>query len=136
MRCFYHLDREAVGVCKSCQRGICQECATDIGKGIACKAHCEEDARQLVRLTDAAIRHGPASEFIVARMRRNRIVTAIFYLLLGGGFVVAGILHPYVQFAVYLGAVFLVFGIYTLSQLPKRPNQSLQPTAGRSDASL
>jgi hypothetical protein len=134
MHCFYHPDREAVGVCKSCQRGICPECLTDIGKGIACKARCEEDARQLVRLTDAAIRHEPANEFIVARMRWNRVVTSIFYLLLGGGFVVAGILHPYLQFIIYLGAVLVLFGVYTLSQLPKRPNQAMQRTAGRSHA--
>ena len=119
MRCFYHPDREAVGVCKSCQRGICPECLSDVGKGIACKARCEEDARALVRLTDAAIRHEPANEFIVARMRRTRLVTALFYLLVGAGFLVAGFLHPYVQFAIYLGAVFLVFGVYALSQLPK-----------------
>jgi hypothetical protein len=134
MRCFYHADREAVGICKSCQRAICHECITDIGKGIACKARCEDDARDIVRLTDAAIRQQPATDFIVARMRRNRVVTAIFYLLLGVGFVVTGILHPYVQFATYLGALFLVFGIYTLSQLPKRPNQAIQRTAPRSDA--
>jgi hypothetical protein len=136
MRCFYHADREAVGVCKSCQRGICHECIADVGKGIACKNRCEDDARGLVALADAAIRQQPANEFIVARMRRNRLVTAIFYLLLGGGFVVTGILYPYVRFGAYLGAVFVVFGIYTLTQLPNRPNKSLEPTAGRRDAQI
>jgi hypothetical protein len=67
-------------------------------------------------------------------MRWNRVVTSIFYLLLGGGFVVAGILHPYLQFIIYLGAVLVLFGVYTLSQLPKRPNQAMQRTAGRSHA--
>ena len=124
MRCFYHADREAVGVCKSCQRAICHDCVADIGKGIACKGRCEEDARQLVQLTDAAIRHQPANEFIVARMRRNRIASAVLYLVLGIGFVVAGLVHPYIQFIAFLGAVFIFFGLYTLTQLPKTRSAS------------
>ena len=43
MRCFYHQEREAVGICSSCRRGICDECARDIGKSIACSGQCEED---------------------------------------------------------------------------------------------
>ena len=27
MRCFYHPDRDAVATCKSCGKGLCQECA-------------------------------------------------------------------------------------------------------------
>ena len=44
-------------------------------------------------------------------------------LLLGSGFVVA---YPYVQFVIYFGAVFVVFGLYTLSQLPKRPRPNFE----------
>ena len=27
MKCFYHVDRDAVGTCQTCGKGLCQECA-------------------------------------------------------------------------------------------------------------
>ena len=54
MKCFYHQDRDAVGVCKSCERGVCSECAVDLGKGLACKDRCEDDANgSLKEMEDA-----------------------------------------------------------------------------------
>ncbi|MBP7275989.1 MAG: hypothetical protein KBA51_07280, partial [Kiritimatiellae bacterium] len=35
MKCFNHEDRDAVGTCKSCGKGVCRECAVDMGKGLA-----------------------------------------------------------------------------------------------------
>ena len=35
MRCFYHPEREAVGLCKACSKGLCTSCAVDLGHGIA-----------------------------------------------------------------------------------------------------
>jgi hypothetical protein len=46
MRCFYHPDAEAVGICKSCQKGLCAESAVDFGDGLACQG-CEERVRAL-----------------------------------------------------------------------------------------
>jgi len=43
MRCFYHPEHNAVGICSSCHRGICIECAREIGKSLACAQKCEED---------------------------------------------------------------------------------------------
>ena len=42
MNCFNHPDVPAVGMCKACQKGLCMECAVDLGHGIACKNHREE----------------------------------------------------------------------------------------------
>jgi len=42
MNCFNHPDVPAVGICKACQKGLCMECAVDLGHGIACKSHQEE----------------------------------------------------------------------------------------------
>ena len=41
MRCFYHPQAEAVGVCKNCMRGLCTGCAADVGNGLACRERCE-----------------------------------------------------------------------------------------------
>lgn len=55
MRCFYHQDKEAVGVCRSCGKGVCIECAVDLGKGLACRGRCEENAGAIIQLVDKNI---------------------------------------------------------------------------------
>jgi hypothetical protein len=45
MKCYYHIQIEAVGKCKNCQKGICRECAIDVGNGIACGGNCEDEVR-------------------------------------------------------------------------------------------
>ena len=37
MQCFNHNDRSAVGHCKVCGKGLCVECAADLGHSLACK---------------------------------------------------------------------------------------------------
>lgn len=36
MKCFTHTDSEAVGICKSCQKGICKVCAIELSTGLSC----------------------------------------------------------------------------------------------------
>ena len=45
MKCFYHQQTEALGLCKNCMRGICAECLVDVGNGLACRGGCEEEVR-------------------------------------------------------------------------------------------
>lgn len=45
MNCYYHPEVPAVGVCKSCGRGICTACAAEVEHGIACRERCELRAR-------------------------------------------------------------------------------------------
>ncbi len=47
MRCFYHPDREAVGICLNCHRGVCAESAAVVSDGLACAGVCEEQVRAL-----------------------------------------------------------------------------------------
>jgi len=42
MNCFEHPDVNAVGLCKFCQKGLCQDCAHDLSHGLACKDHIRE----------------------------------------------------------------------------------------------
>src|SRR2546430_6742511 len=55
MRCYYHHGKEAVGICKSCYKALCTECAVDIGKGLACKGRCEGDAKAIMLLIERNI---------------------------------------------------------------------------------
>ncbi len=52
MNCFNHRDVPAVGLCKSCLKGLCPDCAVEIVNGLACKGACEERASRINRAMD------------------------------------------------------------------------------------
>ena len=75
MRCFYHAAHEAVGICKHCNRGVCRECAREVGDSLACKGRCEGKVAEVNQLWGRAAdtrraaalnyrRHGVASIFM------------------------------------------------------------------------
>jgi len=41
MRCFKHPEREAVGMCKVCNKGLCNECAVEIDGFLFCNTHAK-----------------------------------------------------------------------------------------------
>jgi hypothetical protein len=45
MRCYYHNEIEAVGICNAYNKGICSECAEDTGNGLACKDTCIDEVK-------------------------------------------------------------------------------------------
>jgi len=55
VKCFYHNDRPAVGICKSCNKGICLDCYVDVGNGLACKNNCEEAVSAINTLVNRSI---------------------------------------------------------------------------------
>ncbi len=44
MKCFDDVKRDAVGICKTCSKGLCSDCAIPLGFAITCKGDCESDA--------------------------------------------------------------------------------------------
>jgi len=55
MNCFYHAETASVAQCKSCGRGLCMQCTSQIVNGIACKGRCEARARSIISLIDSEI---------------------------------------------------------------------------------
>jgi hypothetical protein len=47
MKCFNHPDIDAVGICKSCNKGLCKNCLTELENGIACTTTCVEEVKQI-----------------------------------------------------------------------------------------
>jgi hypothetical protein len=47
MKCFYHHQSDAVGLCKNCGRGLCPGCASEVPDGLACAGRCEIAAAEL-----------------------------------------------------------------------------------------
>lgn len=50
MRCYQHPDREAVGSCVSCGRGVCSECQQLVGGRMICPACSAESSDDLFEL--------------------------------------------------------------------------------------
>jgi hypothetical protein len=123
MNCFYHPTVVAVGTCKSCCKGLCKECAVDLGKGLACKGRCEEDVKAVIGLIERNIKLSPASEQLVNAARSNRYLGAAFYLIFGLLFLVFAA-YQYLTVGFQsgdlllwgMGVAFLIFGLVVLKR--------------------
>lgn len=38
MKCYYHEDKDAVGICTLCEKGICKDCAIEYNGKLYCKS--------------------------------------------------------------------------------------------------
>jgi hypothetical protein len=107
MRCFNHHDRPAIGTCKECCKGLCTECAADLGHGLACKGQHESMVETLnTMITRNATAYSAAEKggsfilpaflgfigviLIGQTLYAGRGLTS-FGVLLGGGFIVFGV---------------------------------------------
>jgi len=91
MECFYHEGLGAIGVCKSCMRGLCRECAIEMPRGLACKGRCEADVDELADLIAHNIKFSRAMRANVGPQRTAMIVAGAFIVLMGGVFTTIGL---------------------------------------------
>ena len=130
MRCYYHHDREAVGGCKSCGKGLCPDCAVDLIKGLACRDRCESDVRSVITLIDRNIALIPTTSRLIETGRRTRFGAAIFQLITGAIFIGWGLQDTErLSFITVLGVCFFAYGVYLAFQARRapQPSQQLQP---------
>ena len=99
MNCYYHPNQPAIGICKHCQRGLCNACVTDVDDCLACKDRHEE---QVHAANVLATRNLLQAQRLGSSYLRN----AIFYFLSGVLFAGFGIYQ--FRFA-GLQALFLMF---------------------------
>ena len=122
MACFYHHDRDSVGGCKSCGKGLCAECAVDLGKGLACRDRCEEDVRALMELVDRNIKLSSQTASLMDTTRKVRSSGAFSNLVFGTAFMAWGLSNPArFSFVILLGACFLALGAFGLFQARSKP---------------
>jgi hypothetical protein len=126
MKCFYHQDRDAVGMCKSCQKGLCPDCAVDLSQGLACKERCEEDVRSLIRLIQNNIKLSPTSSSIIRASRRGGLIASTFYIVLGVMFAGWG-LHDDMSLIIAMGVCFVIFGVISVVRVLRIIAPQVQP---------
>jgi sulfite exporter TauE/SafE len=105
MRCYYHPEKPAVGICKHCQRGLCNDCAAVIEDVLACKNRHEEEVLAMEQLTARNIFQ---SKRVSSAYTRN----AIFYGLVGTLFTGFG-LYQY-PFLGLQAVFFILIGLFLL----------------------
>jgi hypothetical protein len=114
MKCFYHHDRDAVGNCKSCGKGLCPECVVDLGKGLACRGRCEDDAQAVIKLIDQNIKISDRAATLLDARKGAGGGASTINLITGAIFVVWGITDPErLMFLIILGVCFIGFGAFS-----------------------
>jgi hypothetical protein len=83
MNCFYHPQTVAVGLCKSCGKGLCPACAVDMDQGLACRGRCEQEVRDLIELVSGSVKRRAANEHLLKTARGNRYFYAGYYFCFG-----------------------------------------------------
>ena len=128
MRCFQHPDRDAVGICKCCGKGLCPDCLTDLGKGLACRDRCEEQVRSVNDMIERNLRLAPATRQIVHSNRSARIQAALLQLVLGLVFLGWWFQsETRLDLTLLFGAVFLLNGGYSLFQACRMKRPPVDP---------
>lgn len=121
MNCFNHTDRVAIGICKSCGKGLCPDCAAQRANGLACKDSCEARVDLLNRIIDINDQTLAAARY---QSRSVGIVATIMGVVMIG---FAGVLSvsPGWGFNAFLmgcfGAMCLVLGITRLNKKAQYP---------------
>lgn len=105
MRCFYHPERSAVGICSSCHRGLCDECAKEIGKSYACIGNCEED----VAIDEVQV---PTKDTIRTQERSKQSTLMVFGF--GGLLILSWSVPAVVILHSHDARKFLIFGSFAL----------------------
>jgi hypothetical protein len=111
MRCFYHQDKEAIGSCKSCGKGLCPECAVDMVRGLACRGRCENDVLAIIDLVDRNIRLQPTATRLMQAGVSARIAGSLFYFAIGAVFLIHGLSSGRLLGMIF-GGCFLAYALF------------------------
>lgn len=105
MKCFNHVGIDAVGLCKYCCKGLCTDCAVEIGKSLACKLTCQED----VAVLDAMIHKSIVTS---NTQKKNRMFMPLFFVATGSSILALSYYRTgTLGLASIMGFVFIGFGI-------------------------
>jgi hypothetical protein len=109
MQCFLHPNDSAVGICKSCGKGICRACAIQVDRGLACSDACKPFVESLSKLQQTTIRN-------IGLISAQRLIQPLFaavFLATGFYLLVISGSEPFVWFLLAGGGVFALSTVLT-----------------------
>ncbi len=120
MKCFYHPETDAVGICKNCNRGLCTECAVDVGNALACKNRCEERTKAADTIVTRNI-------YLSQRTGTSYSLSTLVWIVMGLLFFVLGINagpSPMQLISILGGVLFAAVGVWVFLTRSKMPRNS------------
>lgn len=105
MNCFYHREVPAIGVCKHCGRGLCEQCVAVVDDTLACKDHHEDEVRGMNLLTARSLLQA-------RRVGAGYVRNAVFYGLVGTLFAAFGAVQ--LRFLGLQAVFFMLIGLFLL----------------------
>lgn len=105
MRCYTHRTSDSIGICKSCGKGLCEQCVVDLGFALTCRGACEDIAKA---------NHGLNAKAIAtyAEQGKNRYFGPALFSVMGLVSMAFGLTdQPRFNYLVMMGASFLFFGV-------------------------
>ena len=113
MQCFVHPNDSAVGICKSCGKGVCRACAIPLSRGLACSEECKPFVEALARLQSTSIRNIG----LISAQRLAQPLMSLVFLSTGIYFVSAYGPDPFAWFILAAGGVFALASVLTWVRL-------------------
>lgn len=113
MNCFNHPLKPALGICKSCGKGLCGDCLSVVPDGLACRDACEERVRMINAIIDS-------NQKAMSSANANLRASAWFITTLGIVFSLVGFVPLLVggpRSVVPMGVMGVVFLAYGLTRL-------------------
>lgn len=114
MKCYSHFNKEAVGMCKSCNKGICVDCSIDTGFGLACQGSCEQEVseiHELVERNKQIYSIGTKAPLIPSGAMVYLFFTLMFYGWAVFRYINLGFIDI---FALIMGTGFCLIGVYVI----------------------
>lgn len=114
MECFAHENASAVGICKSCGKGVCRACALPVERGLACSPGCQPIAAELAQVQAASVRNLR----VLSAARVVQPMVAVLFLGLGILLFLDGSRDLFTGFFIVTGAA---IGLALLGARRKQP---------------
>lgn len=111
MNCFQGHEQPAVGICKSCGKAVCPECAIEFPKGLACSDACQKDVKEIIEMNERS-----KKIYGIGDYQTNKLASGVWvWLLLSGVMWVVAVASFFVSSRPDYGitAMAVVFSIIT-----------------------
>lgn len=120
MKCFYHPDRDGVGICQQCGKSACRDCIEDFGGSMFCNGCVAREQAAQAQLAQEEEQHQVLQQEDIKRQASRRIrwsyiiagLAAVFY----SGFALVGAIEggvpPLLLFALVFGGPYVIWSIF------------------------
>lgn len=138
MKCYAHDEKDAVGQCKTCGKGICKNCAVEVSKQLYCRncaaAGTTSNSGSTKKDPMIALLLGLIPIFItfcgIGQMYVGRVKRGLVFLLVGWGFGVLNLLGLMVVVGICitgpLTLIFVCWQAYDAYKLAQEYNERLE----------